>query len=737
MSEDSKFHSFNATPRRRRRRLRGGEVDEDDDELVASTNVQPSVRSIGGLSVGLGGDGLGDPTASRGGGNNTVEYSNPNKTRRSWTRSLSPQRLGSRQVESSTAKPNVMPPVVGPTKSKPKKDSGRRPPSSGPAHQSRPPPSPSSFDNSSTLRRIAPARSKSDSHEGLSTMQHPHHSPSRKNKPKPQQDQRIPRMPSSARSPIIGVKHNKQRIPTHTIQPPAQKPHSERAMSSTSSSHHVQRLVSDPGNPGDTSGASSSAGSSAGVVAASVPSPTPRRRSKDTFSSGNPPLVVDKIPLESSSFPASPVIIERRNLDKETLQNVEEVKDSIRKMRTQRYSQRQKAKFEPGGSVAAPSGTGPSTASPGGISKSNFTPPTSPVKTTSVPRGIHPTGPTTKQHRQQQEQPQSQHQLHQSPSIVASPTKTPGTNPSVVVGRDSQSSGNLQVSSSRFLGEITVEDLDVGYVRTPSKTNRDTLSSMEEVQQGHNQSSDHGRASSTPAVTGTDLTSRDETHQQVVDDLIKSIKKTKKLIKRTSREVWTERDEVVHLQRTNWSLRKALLQGDAPVDSITTLNLKLEKTLRKERELVLQLEVMKEEKQQLDAECSRLALSIGEFNKVLDALNARVVPLLPPEDDEATSGAYVPGSTMPGVVRESFRDVSSAGSVSLPKTLDHSSATLAAAAAMVNLLDEDDYSESLHSTEDGSTDGGNQSSCAADNYANDSERPEPSLSLSHLRVPMH
>jgi hypothetical protein len=125
----------------------------------------------------------------------------------------------------------------------------------------------------------------------------------------------------------------------------------------------------------------------------------------------------------------------------------------------------------------------------------------------------------------------------------------------------------------------------------------------------------------------------------------------------------------VHLQRTNWSIRKALLQTDVPKDSVTSLNLKIENALRQEREVSDELTVLQDEKYQVDLDCSLLAKSIEEFKNLLDALDTQVVPLFPTEKEVNDDYDY-----------------------------EHEGAT--ATAAVVQLMDDDDFDDSIHSTDE-------------------------------------
>jgi deoxycytidylate deaminase len=122
-----------------------------------------------------------------------------------------------------------------------------------------------------------------------------------------------------------------------------------------------------------------------------------------------------------------------------------------------------------------------------------------------------------------------------------------------------------------------------------------------------------------------------------VASLLKQVKKAKRMVKRTCRDVWAERDEIVNLQRQNWSIRKTLVQTDAPQDSVTSLNLNIAKLVRQERELDLSMDQMEDEKQLLESGSVALRQSIDNFNDLLHQLNAQILPLLPTFYDDDIS----------------------------------------------------------------------------------------------------
>ena len=191
-----------------------------------------------------------------------------------------------------------------------------------------------------------------------------------------------------------------------------------------------------------------------------------------------------------------------------------------------------------------------------------------------------------------------------------------------------------------------------------------------------------------------------------IDSLQKMIKKMKKAIKHTSREVWVDRDDIVSLQRRNWSVRKGLIQGEAPEESVTGLNLKIEKVLRQEREIDLELDQIDEEKHFIEQECSQLAKAVNEFKDLLDALNTQIVPLLP----SSPAKRYNP-------VHEARRDnvVSTSISEDLSETM-HST-------------DGDPYVATMEDDVNKEVDQG----MGRDGTGADTDE-EPSLSLRHLRM---
>ncbi|KAL3923174.1 MAG: hypothetical protein SGILL_001804 [Bacillariaceae sp.] len=286
-------------------------------------------------------------------------------------------------------------------------------------------------------------------------------------------------------------------------------------------------------------------------------------------------------------------------------------------MRSEQYAGRHKVKF--GGN----DGNTPGVTTPRPASKSKSAPPSTPSQASAIAKS-----------------------LQESQSTFGS-TSRDGSGNSL-----SYNESQNNASGVRLQG-ITVDDLEVGFLKSPAAKNLNLS--------GHNLQNSQQSLQSPAPPSPMEAKQR---HEDKVETLVKSIKKTKKLIKRTCRDVWTERDEVVHLQRTNWSIRKTLLQTEAPKDSITSLNLKIENALRHEREVSTELEEYQDEKEAVDKECNLLAKSIEEFKDLLDALNTQVVPLFPVDDGDMYTAQE--GTT--------------------------------AAAAVVQLMDEDDFDDSIHST---------------------------------------
>lgn len=86
-----------------------------------------------------------------------------------------------------------------------------------------------------------------------------------------------------------------------------------------------------------------------------------------------------------------------------------------------------------------------------------------------------------------------------------------------------------------------------------------------------------------------------------------------------------------------------LLQTEGSQDSVTTLNLRLEKALQKKWDISNALDNINDKKMALEVECSNLTQTISNFNNLLDALNAQVMPLLP-------SATMLDKGQMPGLV---------------------------------------------------------------------------------------
>ena len=274
--------------------------------------------------------------------------------------------------------------------------------------------------------------------------------------------------------------------------------------------------------------------------------------------------------IEEEEEPPTP--IERSNLDKKSLDSMKEIKDAIKQMR----HERRKVKF-------------------GDIKENPL--------------------------------------LDSSGSLSNAQTSNPQL----------QTQKDLSVTTRTRLEGITVNDLEVGFMKQSSSPSLNPASIKVPV----------ASATSPPTpiasifVNEEHVATNQPHHEDVqssenptvereikVASLQKQVKKVKKSIKRTCRDVWTEREDIIQLQRKNWSLRKTLVNSEAPRDSVTTLNMKIEKLLRQERELDVELDRCEEEKEYLEEDCSRLAKSISEFKDLLDELNKKVVPLLQPLGEE-------------------------------------------------------------------------------------------------------
>lgn len=117
-----------------------------------------------------------------------------------------------------------------------------------------------------------------------------------------------------------------------------------------------------------------------------------------------------------------------------------------------------------------------------------------------------------------------------------------------------------------------------------------------------------------------------------IQELEKQLKETKKLIKRTTRDVWTEREAVISYQRNNWSIRKSLMQSEGPPDSATSLNMKIERLLRQQRELDMEADQLRGQKDTVGEQCIEITRRLDETKELFDKLSLLVVPLLPPQD---------------------------------------------------------------------------------------------------------
>ena len=146
-------------------------------------------------------------------------------------------------------------------------------------------------------------------------------------------------------------------------------------------------------------------------------------------------------------------------------------------------------------------------------------------------------------------------------------------------------------ASSSGLGEITVDDLDIGFLKRQDQ--------------------------------------RKQLQREIkAASLEKQVNKTKKVIKQTCADVWTERDQLNSFQRKNWSVRKKLMLMEAPEDSVTSLNLKIDKLVRQERIWDRDIDQANDERQTLESECADMAKTISQMKYLLGDLHTHVLPLL-------------------------------------------------------------------------------------------------------------
>ena len=366
----------------------------------------------------------------------------------------------------------------------------------------------------------------------------------------------------------------------------------------------------------------------------------------------------------------------RKNLDRETLEHVKNLKDEIKQMRVQR----RKVKFgENDGTTTSSGGPMRSTSDgehalkqPDYSSKSTYSTKASLGGKYSQPNASLASMTTT-----------AQSNYFQNSGTAGLSSNTNETASAKSTSRTESESGvfsKLMAEFNSSIGAISIEDLDMGFLK------------------------------SAPPVLSE--------QEQRIANLRKQIKKTKKFIKRTIRDVWTEREEITALQRKNWSIRKALMQNEGPPDSLTTLNMKIEKLLRQEREIDLESDRMHEEKDALEIECVQATKAIGEFKDLFDKLNKTIVPLLPPpenapeEVDALELGAepVSPLASPSGTNRQMFVPAPSSDLPTVPTIEGVNSSEM--------------MEDSIHSTEEDPP------------FTQDDEDEEGPLSLSHLRMTM-
>ena len=418
-------------------------------------------------------------------------------------------------------------------------------------------------------------------------------------------------------------------------------------------------------------------------------------------------MIVDRTPHQPKRPPAGG----RRNLDKDTLKNVQDVKDSIRQIRMERFAQRDKGKkfdTSKGASVRRPGMSQTTKTKHASQSPASSKSTKASLTTTPVAGLENVTSPPKYQTSTQPKCVISYNEVGNS-SFSSSFRKDDSRNASSSIEQQKNQQQLLFNTSSSRLGEITLDDLDLKAMKTNKPIADASFSSLPVS------------APLFPSTTNNNQKSnrdeRSDVKAERISQMTKSIRKTKRQIKRTCRDVWTERDEIVHLQRRNWSIRKSLLNMEAPKDSVTTLNLKLERTLQREGESAVQLDSIRQKKRDLEEDCSNLTQEVSEFTKLLDSLNEQVVPLLPAVYNNIDSLEEYNEAQPRWAGAESPLTVGDCVAV------DSRNRT---AALVVSLLDPDEFSDSINSTED-EVHRSQQPDTAEDEL-------EPSLSLRHLRA---
>ena len=95
----------------------------------------------------------------------------------------------------------------------------------------------------------------------------------------------------------------------------------------------------------------------------------------------------------------------------------------------------------------------------------------------------------------------------------------------------------------------------------------------------------------------------------------KEIRRSRKQIKRTCKEIWADKERITEMQRNNWQIRKKLLNDQGlPKETVTALNFKIERVVRQEREVDTSMEQIQEERLELEGQCANLAKAIGQSN---------------------------------------------------------------------------------------------------------------------------
>jgi hypothetical protein len=83
------------------------------------------------------------------------------------------------------------------------------------------------------------------------------------------------------------------------------------------------------------------------------------------------------------------------------------------------------------------------------------------------------------------------------------------------------------------------------------------------------------------------------------------------------------------------------MQNQGPSDSVTSLNLKIERLLRQQRELDMETDQLRDQKDAIGETCSEITQQIEDTKALFDILTQVVVPLLPSADMPRGKGVSV------------------------------------------------------------------------------------------------